>query len=58
MKRDDKNFMGIERVSWGQNSCALFLKYRCMDNRAIKSPLRLALFNYKYTSYNIACCVL
>jgi hypothetical protein len=28
--RDDKRFMGVERVSWGWNSSALFLKYGCI----------------------------
>jgi len=34
-ERDDKSFMGVERVSYGWNSSALFLKYGCVP------PLRL-----------------
>jgi hypothetical protein len=41
--------MGAERVSWGWNSSALFPKYKCIGNRAMKSPLRLALVDpYEY----------
>jgi hypothetical protein len=43
MKRDDKSFMEVERVSWGWNSSVLFSKYGCIGNRVMKSPLRLAL---------------
>jgi hypothetical protein len=41
-ERDDKSFMGAERVSWGWNSFALFPKFRCARNNDIKSPLKLA----------------
>jgi hypothetical protein len=41
-ERDDESFMGVERVSWGSNSSALFLKYKCVGNWAMKPPLRLA----------------
>jgi hypothetical protein len=41
--RDDKSFMGVERVSWGWNSSALFSKYRCVENWVTKPPLRLVL---------------
>jgi hypothetical protein len=30
--RDDKSFIGVERVSWGLNFSALFLKYRYVEN--------------------------
>jgi hypothetical protein len=42
-ERDDKSFMGVERVSWGWNSSALFSKSECVGNSDLKSPLRLAL---------------
>jgi hypothetical protein len=42
-ERDDKSFMGAERISWGRNSSALFPKSECVENNDMKSPLRLAL---------------
>jgi hypothetical protein len=42
-ERDDKSFMGVERVSWGWNSSALFPKYKCVGNWDMKLALRLAL---------------
>jgi hypothetical protein len=35
--------MRVERVLWGWNSSTLFLKFRCVRNSDMKSPLRLAL---------------
>ena len=42
-EREDKSFMGVERVSRGWNSSALFPKYRCVGNWEMKPSLRLAL---------------
>jgi hypothetical protein len=40
-ERDDRSFMGVEIVSWGWNSSALFPKYKYVGN--MKLPLWLAL---------------
>jgi hypothetical protein len=42
-ERDDKSFMGVERVLWGWNSSVMFPKSECVGNSNMKSPLRLAL---------------
>ena len=35
-ERDDESFMGVERVSWGWNSSALFSKYGRVGNWTMK----------------------
>jgi hypothetical protein len=46
-ERDDKSFIGVERVSWGWNSSALFSKYKCVRNWDMKLAMRLALEDYR-----------
>jgi hypothetical protein len=41
-EKDNKSFMEVERVLWGWNSSALFLKFGCVENSDMKFPLRLA----------------
>jgi len=41
-ERDDKSFMGVERVSSPLNSYALFPKYGCVENCVMKLVLRMS----------------
>ena len=59
-ERDDESFIGVERISWGWNSSALFSKYGCVRNWVMKPPLRPAkihslkgkVFNSLRTTWN------
>ena len=53
MKRDDKNFMKIEIVSWDETLLRCFLKYGRVENQAVKPPLMLALYILRDAGFEV-----